>query len=64
MGTLRSKFNHSGMVINNITLGQPPILAQDLTDPQAISDAYFIWDDSAIPTGEILQDGTIVPDEE
>jgi hypothetical protein len=39
-------------------------LAQDLTDPQAISDAFFIWDDSGIPTGEILEDGTIIPDDE
>ena len=64
MGTLRSKFNHSGLVINGIALGQPPILAEDLTDPQAISDAFFIWDDSALPTGEILEDKTIVLDEE
>ena len=59
MGTLKSKFNHSGLVVNGITLGQPPILADDLTEPRAISDAYFVWDDSAIPTGEILEDGTI-----
>ena len=64
MRTLRSKFNNSGIVVNGITLGQPPILAQDLTDPQAISEAFFIWDDSGIPTGEILEDGTIIPDDE
>jgi hypothetical protein len=64
MGTLRSKFNHSGLIINGITLGQPPILAEDLTEPQTISDAFFIWDDSMLPTGEISKDGTIVSDEE
>jgi hypothetical protein len=59
MGTLRSKFNHSGLVINGVTLGQPPILAEDLTEPQTISDAFFIWDDSMLPTGELLEDGTL-----
>jgi hypothetical protein len=63
VGTLRSKFNHSGLVINGITLGQPPILVEDLTEPQAISDAFFIWDDSALPTGEISKDGSVVLDE-
>jgi hypothetical protein len=63
MGTLRSKFNHSGLVINGITLGQPPILAEDLTDPQTISYAFFIWDDSALPTGEISKDGSVILDE-
>ena len=64
MGTLRSKFNHSGLVVNRITLGQPPILAENLTEPQAISDAFFIWDDSMLPTGEISKDGTIVVDQD
>lgn len=63
MGTLRSKFNHSGLVINGITLGQPPILAEDLTNPQTISEAFFIWDDSSLPTGEISKDGSVVLNE-
>jgi hypothetical protein len=64
MGTLRSKFNHSGLIVNGITLGQSPILSEDLTDPKAISDAFFIWDDSTLPTGEILEDATIVSDQD
>jgi hypothetical protein len=59
MGTLRSKYNHSGLVINEITLGQPPILSDNMTEPQTISEAWFYWDDSMLPTGEILEDGTI-----
>ena len=62
MGSLRSKFNHAGRVVNGVTLGQPPILTDDLTQPTTIAEAFFIWDDSALPTGEILADGTIVPD--
>jgi hypothetical protein len=60
MGTLHSKFNHSGMVVNGITLAYPAILTQDLQEPMSMSDAYFIWDDSRLPNGEILEDGTIL----
>lgn len=64
MGSLRSKFNHKGLVVNGVTLGDPPILTDDLTPPLTIESAFFVWDDSRIPTGLILQDGTVVPDVE
>lgn len=63
MGSLRSKFNHKGLVVDGITLGDPPILTEELVAPQSIAEAWFVYDDSRIPTGEILEDGTIVPDE-
>lgn len=63
MGSLRSKFNHKGLTVNGVTLGDPPILTDDLSAPQAIEDAWFIWDDSRIPSGLIQEDGSIVLDE-
>jgi hypothetical protein len=54
MGTLRSHTNHTGMIVDGITLGEPVELDDD--------PATWEWDDHRIPTGEILADGTIVPD--
>jgi hypothetical protein len=54
MGTLRSHTNHTGMVVDGVLLGDPVELDDDPTT--------YEWDDHRIPTGEILADGTIVPD--
>lgn len=52
MGTLRSTFDHTGMVVNGCLLGYP-----------AEIDEVLYWDDGKLPNGEILEDGTIVLDE-
>jgi hypothetical protein len=59
MGTLRSATDHSGMVVNGITLGQP---AQDMDDDGQPFGEYK-WDDSRLPTGEIDDAGVITVDE-
>lgn len=67
MGTLRSKTNVSGLVVNEVTLGIAPISLVDGTPPQAgdsISDLWFIWDDSAFPNGVVNSDGSVTVDEE
>jgi hypothetical protein len=55
MGRLRSTTDHTGLVIDGVVLGDPVEFDNDPTT--------FEWDDHRIPTGEILADGTIVPDE-
>lgn len=64
MGTLRSKIR-SNEPVNGVTLGEPRITLADGTEPDVgsnISELFFAWDDSALPNGELLIDGTIVPD--
>jgi hypothetical protein len=56
MGTLRSHTDWSHhMTVNDVELGDPVELDDD--------PATFEWDDSRIPNGEILADGTIVIDD-
>ena len=55
MGCLRSTTDLTGLVVDGVTLGDPVELDDDPTT--------WEWDDHRIPTGEILADGTIVPDE-
>lgn len=52
MGTLRSTTDHSGIEVNGVLLGVP-----------AERDGLYLWDDPALRNGEMLEDGTIVPDE-
>jgi hypothetical protein len=59
MGTLRSASDCTGMVVNEITLGDPTFT--DEMDEGAA--ALFAWDDSRLPTGLINDDGTITVDE-
>lgn len=59
MGTLRSEFDHAGMTVNGITLGQA---ARDVDDDGEPIGEYR-WDDSRLPTGELSEDGTITVDE-
>jgi hypothetical protein len=59
MGTLRSNFNHSGMDVGGLTLGEP---ARDVDkDNEPVGE--YRWDDSRLPNGEIGIDGTITQDE-
>ena len=51
MGTLRSLTDHTGMVVNGITLGSPVELDDD--------PSTYEWDDHRIPSGTIDADGTI-----
>ena len=55
MGRLHSTTDHTGLVVDGVTLGDPVELDDDPTT--------YEWDDHRIPTGEIMADGTIVIDE-
>lgn len=55
MGTLRAMTDHTGEVVNGVTLGQP-------VNPAGM--CPFAWDDSALPNRLLQADGTIVPDGE
>lgn len=55
MGTLRAMTDHSGEVVNGITLG-------DSINPSG--PCPFAWDDSRLPNGILHADGTITPDED
>jgi len=57
MGTLRSTFNHTGMEVNGILLGEP---ARDVDDNSV---GEYRWDDGRLPSGEISVDGEIAVDD-
>jgi hypothetical protein len=59
MGTLRSTYDHTGMQVNGITLGEP---ARDVNENEELVGEYR-WDDSRLPNGEIEIDGTVRLDE-
>jgi hypothetical protein len=59
MGTMRSATNHSGLVVNGITLGEA---ARDVDDnEQPVGE--FRWDDSRLPNGVINETNEIILDE-
>ena len=65
MGTLRSKTNRTGLVVDGVTLGDAPITLIDGSAPQegdTVSELWFIWDDPAFPNGVVTADGTIIHD--
>ena len=65
MGRLRSKTNRAGLTVNAVQLGEPVILTIDagpLGPGDTISEAWFIWDDEAYPTGVVNADGTVTAD--
>lgn len=67
MGTLRSKTNRAGLVVNGVMLGDAPIALLDGTAPQAgdsITDLWFIWNDSRFPNGNVHADGSVDIDPE
>ena len=66
MGTLRSKTNRAGLVVNGVTLGDAPITLIDGTAPEPgdqVDDLWFIWDDAALPTGVVRASGTVDVDD-
>jgi len=67
MGTLRSQTNHTGLVVNDVTLGDPIAPVRPDGSPaqpgDSMADLFWAWDDSALPTGELLADGTILADD-
>lgn len=67
MGTLRSKTNRTGLVVNGVTLGDAPITLIDGTAPEhgdTISELWFRWDDAAFPNGVVNSDGSVTHDPE
>jgi hypothetical protein len=66
MGTLRSKTNRVGVVVNGVTLGDAPITLIDGTPPQpgdSITELWFRWDDPRLPTGIVYASGAVDLDE-
>lgn len=55
MGTLHSAFDCSGMIVNEITLGEPTF-TDEITQG---AEPLFAWDDPRLPYGVIENDGTI-----
>lgn len=70
MGTIRSKTYVPPVEIAGITLGTPVVLTREdgQMRPQqpgdSLTDAWFVWDDAAIPSGTLNDDGTVTPDAE
>lgn len=65
MGLLRSKTYLENITINDVLLGQPTIVKSDgapFSSGDSMKDLWFAWDDNRIPSGEILEDGIIIPD--
>lgn len=64
MGLLRSKVREVAQV-NGCTLGEPVIVTAAGTPPEvgdSITELWFGWSDSALPSGVLNADGTITPD--
>lgn len=51
MGTLKSYFNHTGLTVNGILLGEPVEIDGD--------PSTFEWNDHRIPDGWVDQDGSV-----
>lgn len=68
MGLLRSKTNRSGLVVNGVVLGDPPITRRDGTALEVgdnlVEDGWFIWSDARFPNGNVHADGTVDVDPE
>ena len=67
MGTLRSKTNRAGLVVNGVTLGDAPITLIDGSPPEPgdnIDALWFIWNDPRFPNGNVHPDGSVDIDPE
>jgi hypothetical protein len=65
MGTLRSKTNRAGLIVNGVTLGESPVTLADGSAPlpgDTISELWFVWDHPAFPTGVVNQNGSVTID--
>ena len=49
MGTIRCTTSHAGKVVNGVTLGEPA------------APSFYTYDDALIPSGLLLDDGTLIP---
>lgn len=67
MGRLRSKTNRAGVVVNGVTLGDPPITRIDGSPLEPgdslVDDGWFIWDDAHFPNGVVYASGAVDVDE-
>ena len=67
MGTLRSKTNREGVIVNGVTLGDPPITRRDGSPLEPgdnlADDAWFVYDDARFPTGLVYASGAVDVDE-
>lgn len=67
MGQLRSKTNRKGVIVNGVTLGDPPITRIDGSPLQPgdslIDDAWFIFDHPSFPNGVVYPNGAVDIDE-
>jgi hypothetical protein len=61
MGTLRSATDHTGLIVNGITLGEPARDTDD--DGEPLPDSEYRWDDSRLPSGTLNDNGEITLDE-
>ena len=59
MGTLRSMFDHTGLTVNSITLGQPSRDMDENDEPVG----EYRWDDSRLPNGSLDAVAVITVDE-
>jgi hypothetical protein len=61
MGTLRSATDHTGLIVNGITLGGPARDTDD--DGEPLPDSEYFWDDPRIPSGTLDERGELTLDE-
>jgi hypothetical protein len=62
MGRIIGKTYNAVTEVAGVRLGQPTVVKADGTPPaegDTLTDCYFAWDDSRIPTGEIDATGVL-----
>jgi len=67
VGRLRAKTSREGVIVNGVTLGNPPITLIDGSAPgpgDSIAALWFVWDDPRLPNGEVHANGTVELDPE
>lgn len=67
MGRIIAKQYNAATEVAGVRLGQPTVVKADGTAPQegdSLTDCYFAWDDSRIPTGEIDAAGVLTVEAE
>ena len=66
MGTLRSKRQRQGVVVNGVVLGDPPITKIDgspLEPGDHLDDGWFVWEDPRFPNGVVYASGAVDVDQ-
>lgn len=62
MGRIIGKTYNALTEVAGVRLGQPTVVKADGTPPvegDSLTDCFFAWDDSRIPSGEIDADGSL-----